>query len=429
MRLSPSKLRAYLAYAALFVCATPLSLSAQTSNRTHIVAQGETLFSIARRYKIPVEDLKRMNHLKDNRVEAGGVLILDGGANKAMPVASSPIAQGKTHTVKAGETLYGIARQYGTTPEALQQLNHLSGNIAKVGQVLKVSSGGSTARTPIPTTPVSPNHAPSRTTHIVRAGETLFAVAQRYKMSVEALRQLNNLGANQSVQPNQVLRLTANAALPAAGASGKIHAIQAGETLYSIASRYKTSVEALLQVNPDFRNKLSLRSGELLNLPALVKSGVARVHEVQKGEGLADIADKYGVSTTTLKNANKIGGILRAGQKVTIPTREQGTAALDGVLNGANTKGKIAVDRRGVGSVMKTGETYDPNDLVVSHADLPLNTVILVSNRTKNRHTFARVTDRQTTSGILLAVSPKVMNELGADGNTQIEMRVVKKGK
>ena len=101
-----------------------------------------------------------------------------------------PPPTGGTHTVRAGETLWGIAQMHNTTVAILQQLNNLgTSTTIQVGQVLRLPGGSGGG------------------THTVRAGETLWGIAQMHNTTVAILQQLNNLGTSTTIQVGQVLRL------------------------------------------------------------------------------------------------------------------------------------------------------------------------------------------------------------------------------
>jgi len=98
----------------------------------HTVQQGETLFSIARRYGTTVETLMRINGLDRPNLEVGQVLRLP------PPTPSPQSSPTTTYTVQPGDTLFGLARRFGVTVEALKSENGLAGAALSVGQVLKV---------------------------------------------------------------------------------------------------------------------------------------------------------------------------------------------------------------------------------------------------------------------------------------------------
>lgn len=97
----------------------------QGATLSHTVAPGDTLFSIARRYGTTVEELMRLNGLENFLIQPGQVLKIPGKAEG-------------THVVAPGDTLFSLARRYGTTVEALMALNGLATSSLKVGQMLKL---------------------------------------------------------------------------------------------------------------------------------------------------------------------------------------------------------------------------------------------------------------------------------------------------
>ena len=110
----------------------------------HTVRKGDVLGTIARKYGVSVAELKRWNGLRSDRIDVGDRLRVgpprtaSAPAAAPAPVASAAPAGGRVHTVKPGETVYGIARQYpGVSPEALLKLNGLTGTIFP-GQKLRI---------------------------------------------------------------------------------------------------------------------------------------------------------------------------------------------------------------------------------------------------------------------------------------------------
>lgn len=102
----------------------------------HEVKKGETLFRIAKFYETTVEEIKKLNHLRDNQLKPGQVLLVK-VIKENKTFSSSP--EGYIyHTVQEGETLYRISLKYNISLEKLKEINHLKDNVLFVGQKLKI---------------------------------------------------------------------------------------------------------------------------------------------------------------------------------------------------------------------------------------------------------------------------------------------------
>jgi LysM repeat protein len=108
----------------------------------HRVSEKETLFSISRLYGVSIDELKRWNKLTSSDLFVGQELLIrqvDTSAPATEPPTPQPRMQKGVHEVKAGESLYGIARQYDVSLDDLKRWNNLDGNALKVGQLLFVA--------------------------------------------------------------------------------------------------------------------------------------------------------------------------------------------------------------------------------------------------------------------------------------------------
>lgn len=107
------------------------------------------------------------------------------------------------HKVKQGQTLYALARRYGTSVKKIRGANPALDQVLKVGQIVKVPYDQSILR-------------PNAKTHTVRAGETLYAISRKYGLTVEHLKKLNNLTSNALVRGQKlVVQKAAEAKAPA----------------------------------------------------------------------------------------------------------------------------------------------------------------------------------------------------------------------
>jgi LysM repeat protein len=178
----------------------------------HVVARGETLGGIARRYRVSGRLLADANpKLKARRLRPGQIVVVPtGGAlsssvarrisDQAAPPDASPSG---FHRVRYGETLSSIAKDFGVSQRDLKRWNELrpEGRIA-AGQRLRVAPPK--LRTAPPT---AADSAAAARTHVVRRGETLKGLARRYGVSVQALRDANGLSERQPLKAGKSLRI------------------------------------------------------------------------------------------------------------------------------------------------------------------------------------------------------------------------------
>ena len=186
-----------------------------------------------------------------------------------LPVAAH--AQGQVHVVRYGDTLYSIARRYGTSVQAIMNANGLrNANFIWAGQRLAIpgTSGGGSS---------SGGGSAAGGVHVVQRGETLYSIARRYGTSVQAIVSANGLRNANFIWTGQ--RLTIPGASGgssssggssqgggAAPAGGGVHVVQRGETVASIARRYGTTVAAIASTN-GLRNPSLIYVGQRLRIP------------------------------------------------------------------------------------------------------------------------------------------------------------------
>ena len=237
------------------------------------------------------------------------------------PEPTSPAGKATyaTYRVQRGDTLERVAARHGTTMKALMETNKIrSKNRIYVGQKLKIPSG----------VPAEPPVTPSM--HVVKRGDMLEEIASRYGTTTEALMETNKIRSKDRIYVGQKLKIPSG---PPADRPAKpsVHVVRRGDKLEEIASKYGTTVEALMEVNK-IRSKNKIYVGQKLKIssetPAepLASSPVDHpakptVYVVKRGDMLEEIASEYGTTTKALMEANKIKSKdkIYVGQKLKIP--------------------------------------------------------------------------------------------------------------
>ena len=153
------------------------------------------------------------------------------------------------YIVKKGDTLWDIARKYNITVNELKELNNLSTNLLKIGQILKVKKTDQTTNIPEDLETQSIN------TYVVQKGDNLYSIANKYDTSVEELKNINNLSTN-IIQIGQVLKIPSKY---------KEYIVKKGDTLWDIARKNNTNVTTLTKINN--LKTTTLQIGQKLLIP------------------------------------------------------------------------------------------------------------------------------------------------------------------
>ncbi|MGQ7313285.1 LysM peptidoglycan-binding domain-containing protein [Microbacterium arabinogalactanolyticum] len=211
---------------------------------SYVVRPGDTVSSIAIRNGLRPADVLAWNGLGWRSVIYPGqtLRLAPGAAPAAAAPAPAAAATGAVHTVVRGDTVYAIARKYGTTVANIITANGLGRSAAIFpGQKLNVGASAAPAAAPAPAATPAPAAAPAPTAapaaHTVARGDTLFSIAKKYGTTVSALLQANGLGTGSIIYPGQALRLAPpapaqrSANLDAAQRANAVRIIQIGREL------------------------------------------------------------------------------------------------------------------------------------------------------------------------------------------------------
>lgn len=194
------------------------------------------------------------------------------------------------YIVKKGDTLYSISKKYNISINQLKTLNNLSNNTISIGQQLL-----------IPTTN-------TENTYTVQSGDTLYSIAKKFNTTVNELKELNNLSSN-LISINQKLKIPSPI-----NTTNIIYTVQKGDTLYSIAKKYNTTVDEIKNLNNLTNNTISIN--QQLLIPTTSNS---TTYIVKSGDTLYSIAKRYNTTVDEIKSLNNLSNnILSIGQQLKI---------------------------------------------------------------------------------------------------------------
>lgn len=294
---------------------------------------------------------------------------LAGLAISILIVGSVAAQETSTHTVKTGDTLYGIARANGTSVEELRRLNGLTGDIIRIGQVLRIREGGGEGRQESP-------GQPDRETGDERdAGSGLERVSTTSRDSARGRDSATGLS---------------DEAESAAGAGTAATVVGAPEPA------------VLEELAPDGLDTLF----------------------VQPGETLYGLAAELGTKAYILRALN--GGVvatLEPGIPILVPKNRGEKAGGPAIFAvGTVTTMDDAVD----GEETERDALYKSDEFFVAHRELPFDTVLIVENPETGRASFARVAARGPSDRRhLLGISHALASEIDVEPGQLVRIRIV----
>jgi len=260
-----------------------------------------------------------------------------------------------THKVTKGDTLWGISKQYNLSLKLLYDLNNIKDkDTLSIGQIIKISQDN------LP--------AADYTMHIVKKGETLWTIAQRYNLTVNSILTNNNIANSELISIGQEMKIPShknavaetnivkqavinkdnsdnnssisNNISPPKKAEPIVYTVKAGDNLWNISRKYGVSVEVISSVN-NLKEKDLLSLGQKIEIPA-IGGGVSNsnqkqeptivIYTVVKGDTLWSISQRYDVKMISIISTNNLKEISRLsiGQKLKLPITNMDIAKAEG---------------------------------------------------------------------------------------------------
>ncbi len=274
-------------------------------NQTYTVKAGDTLYGISNQFGVSVTELANLNNVNANTLQIGQVLTIPGNSG------DNPNNM-FMYTVKKGDTLYNIAKKYNTTAAAIIKLNYLKNTNLSIGQVLRI---------PETFTKDSEMVLPNYINYTVKKGDNIYNIAKAYNIDVNTLMKDNGLvNNNLIVGQNLRIRVSGMQIEECFGEdyvedtdSTITYIVKKGDSLYSIAKKYNTSVTAITNLNNLKSN--SLQVGDKLKIPSTTNN----TYIVKSGDSLYSIARKFNTTVDNIKKKNNLtSNLLLIGDKLII---------------------------------------------------------------------------------------------------------------
>lgn len=326
----------------------------QTTGTKYTVQSGDSVWKISNDHGITMAQLIEWNNIKNNFVYPGQQLIVSNGGSSntgantgntsgsnSSNSSSSNTASGTKYTVKAGDSVWSVSNKYGITMAQLIQWNNIQNNFIYPGQQLTVSNSGSTNSASSNTgssantnnsSSANTGSSSSQGTYTVKAGESVWSVANKNGITMNQLIEWNNI-KNNFIYPGQQLIVkggnstntntgsTTSAAKPntpntsattSTSSSGNtMYTVKAGESVWSVANKHHITMDQLIEWNNIKNNfiypgqQVIVKKGSSQTTNQQSPAG-SKTYTVKSGESVWGVADSHGITMAQLIEWNNI---------------------------------------------------------------------------------------------------------------------------
>ena len=208
----------------------------QTNNK-YTVKKGDSLYSIANKYNISIEELKKQNNLTSNILQI----------NQKLTIPTTSQSNYTVYTVQKGDSLWNIANKYGISVNDIVSENNLGTTMLITGQQILIPSVKEEQK----------KEETNKNIYIVQSGDSLWNIAKKFNISVNELKNINNLSTN-------MLTIGQKLTIPEQNNYEK-YTVQSGDSLWKISRQYNVSVDDIIKLNNLTNNTLSI--GQILLIP------------------------------------------------------------------------------------------------------------------------------------------------------------------
>ncbi|MCC4045335.1 LysM peptidoglycan-binding domain-containing protein [Enterococcus gallinarum] len=301
----------------------PVSKPAATSSvssgsQGYTVASGDSVWGIANKFGITMDQLCSWNNIRNNFIYPGQKLTINGGTAKQTTntgTISTTTASAGSYTVASGDSVWSVANKHGITMDQLRNWNNIKNDFIYPGQRLVVKNGTGSKSQANTTTATSSTNAGRYT---VASGDSVWSVANKHGITMDQLRSWNNI-KNDFIYPGQALIVknsgnkqtssptTASTSISSSAGSQK-YTVASGDSVWSIANKFGITMD-------QFRSWNNIKNDYVYPGQSVRVSGTATAanqtastsnYTVVSGDSVWGIADKFGISRDQFIQWNNI---------------------------------------------------------------------------------------------------------------------------
>jgi LysM repeat protein len=322
------------------------------------------------------------------------------------------------HSVGEKETLYAISRRYGASIESILQYNPTADAGLEIGQILKVPY--------MPRKAVRPVNGAA--THTVAAKETMYSISKMYGVTIDDIKEWNNLSNNAlSIGQQLVIKKASSSAAPVPAATTSVstnkkgvHTVAAKETMFSISRQYGVTVQQIKDWNKLEGNEISI--GQELIVAAPPENAPANVPVTQSGPQVQSTPPAKQNAPPQVAESRRDAVVQTASTPKSEPREET-------IRISESVKNSDEVLQNGLAELIEG--TSGNRKYLALHRTAPIGTIMKVRNEMNNREVFVRVMgklpDTALNDKLVIKISKSAYDRLGAiDPRFRVEVTYYK---
>ena len=240
-----------------------LSSPMQANYRSHTVEKGETVYSIAKKYGTTRKEIYKLNPDARNGIKENTVLVIPSGDL----INSTSGVQFKTHKVKRKETLYSISQKYNVSEDDIKRYNkHLYAKQLRKGEKLQIPIGGIVSNE-TSTTETSTTNGATTDTYTVKPKETKYGIARMFGITIAELEALNPT-MGETLQLGATIKVPSKKVTSEASVDTSkysFYEVQPKEGFYRLKVKLGLTQEQIVALNPYASD--GLKEGMILKIP------------------------------------------------------------------------------------------------------------------------------------------------------------------
>lgn len=239
-----------------------------------------------------IDNVNDANNLKNNWQRYAQAV-----TNAILKYINVPIDNNDIYVVKKGDTLWSIAKKTGLTVDQIKDYNNLSSNLLTIGQKLSLIKQDD-----------------DEISYTVKKGDTLYKISNEFNVSINTIKKLNNLNSD-SLIVGQKLIIKPD---PLNDNTSNKYVVKSGDNLYAISKMYGVSIDQIKQANGLTSDVLTI--GQTIVIPTEINQ--YDTYTVKKGDTLYSIARMYNTTVTNIQTINNLDtSILQVGQQLLVPKK------------------------------------------------------------------------------------------------------------